>query len=138
MPARDPTHEIVKYALEKEGWIITHDPYYIKIGGVEFFIDLGAATVIAAQRNEKKIAVEIKSFLGASSVSEFHNALGQFLNYRLALEEIEPERVLYLSVPQSVYEEFFSLEFIKKVIEKYELRLIIFQENEEVITQWIN
>jgi hypothetical protein len=27
---------------------------------------------------------------------------------------------------------------IKKVIEKYELRLIIFQENEEVITQWIN
>jgi hypothetical protein len=138
MPARDATHEIVKKALEKEGWVITHDPYYIKIGGVEFFIDLGAETIIAAQRDEKKIAVEIKSFLGASSLSEFHTALGQFFNYRIALEDVEPERVLYLAVPLSIYYEFFTLEFIQKVIEKTQIKLIIFQEDQEVINQWIS
>lgn len=86
MAAKDATHFIVKHALEKDGWTITHDPYYLKVGGVEFYIDLGAENIIAAQRNNQKIAVEIKSFLGASSVSEFHTALGQFINYRYALE----------------------------------------------------
>ncbi|MBJ7900277.1 MAG: hypothetical protein GC158_16630, partial [Cyanobacteria bacterium RI_101] len=36
MSARDATHSIVKHALEKEGWRITHDPYYLKVGGIEF------------------------------------------------------------------------------------------------------
>jgi XisH protein len=51
------------------------------------YVDLGAESIVAAERAGQKIAVEIKSFLGASSISEFHTALGQFFNYRLALEE---------------------------------------------------
>jgi hypothetical protein len=87
MSAKDIIHDIVRHALEKDGWTITHDPYYFKVGGVEMYIDLGAELMIAAERNDQKIAVEIKSFLGASSISEFHTALGQFINYQLALEE---------------------------------------------------
>jgi hypothetical protein len=63
---------------------------YIKVGGVEMYIDLGAEAIVAAEREGQKIAVEIKSFLGASSISEFHTALGQFFNYRLALEDKDP------------------------------------------------
>lgn len=69
------------------------------------YIDLGAELILAAERDDQKIAIEIKSFLGASSISEFHSALGQFINYRLAFEEKEPERTLYLVVlekPRSV------------------------------------
>jgi hypothetical protein len=55
MLAKDITHEVVKHALEKDGWVITHDPYFIKIGGVEFLIDLGAETIIAAERDEKRL-----------------------------------------------------------------------------------
>ncbi|MEL4898138.1 XisH family protein [Crocosphaera sp. Alani8] len=138
MAAKDATHSIVKHALEKDDWIITHDPYYLKVGGVEFYIDLGAETIIAAQRHDSYIAVEIKSFLGASSVSEFHTALGQFINYRFALEEKDPERVLYLAVPSNIYNEFFSLKFIQKVVRQSDLKLIIYQEQKEIITQWIN
>jgi hypothetical protein len=29
--AKDIFHEIVKMALEKEGWLITHDPLHIKL-----------------------------------------------------------------------------------------------------------
>ena len=138
MAAKDATHSIVKQALEKDGWVITHDPYYLRVGGVEFYIDLGAETIIAAQRQNSYIAVEIKSFLGASSISEFHTALGQFINYRFALEEKDPERVLYLAVPSNIYDEFFTLTFIKKVIQQSAVKLIIYQEPKEIIVQWIN
>jgi hypothetical protein len=76
MSAKDITHAIVRLALEKDGWTITHDPYYLKVGGVEMYIDLGAELMIVAERDDQKIAVEIKSFLGASSISEFPHCTG--------------------------------------------------------------
>jgi hypothetical protein len=138
MSAKDITHDIVRRALEKDGWRITHDPYYLKVGGVEMYIDLGAELILAAERDEQKIAIEVKSFLGASSISEFHSALGQFINYRLALEEKEPERILYLAAPFDIYEEFFTLPFIQKVIQRMQLRLLIYDEQQEDIRQWIS
>jgi XisH protein len=50
-------------------------------------------------REKSQIAVEIKSFIGRSTITEFHMAVGQFLNYRLALQKVKSERVLYLAVP---------------------------------------
>ncbi|MBW4581676.1 MAG: XisH family protein [Tildeniella nuda ZEHNDER 1965/U140] len=138
MSAKDITHAIVKCALEKDGWTITHDPYYLKVGGVEMYIDLGAELMIAAERDDQKIAVEIKSFLGASSISEFHTALGQFINYQLALEEKEPTRTLYLDAPLAIYNEFFTLLFIQKVIRRMQLKLLIYDEQQETIDAWIN
>ncbi len=100
MSAKDVFHEVVKKALQKDGWQITHDPLSISVGGVSLSIDLAAEKLIAAEREGEKIAVEIKSFLERSSaISEFHTALGQFINYRGALKRRQPERVLYLAVP---------------------------------------
>lgn len=62
---------------------------------VDFEIDLAAEQLLAAEREGRKIAVEIKSFISPSNVSEFHTALGQFLNYRDALEKIESDRPLW-------------------------------------------
>jgi hypothetical protein len=98
---------------------------------------VGAESIVVAERAGQKIAVEIKSFLGASSISEFHTALGQFFNYRLALEEKEPDRILYLAIPLITYEEFFTLQFIQKAVKRAELKLLIYIENTEVISQWI-
>ncbi len=84
--ARDIFHDAVRKGLEKEGWVITDDPLRIEAGGADMQIDLGAEKVIAAEKGEEKIAIEIKSFIGASNISEFHMAVGQFINYRVALE----------------------------------------------------
>ena len=84
MPARDVFHKLVRTALENEGWTITHDPYHIDLGFVDFYIDLGTERLIAATRNGEKIAVEIK-FFSSSTISEFHSAIGQFINHRIAL-----------------------------------------------------
>ncbi|WP_338022548.1 element excision factor XisH family protein [Argonema antarcticum] len=96
--AKDVFHQQVKNALFKGGWNITHDPLTIRISeAVKLQIDLAAESTIAAERDTEKIAVEIKSFIGDSDISAFHTALGQYLNYCQALEEQEPERIVYLA-----------------------------------------
>ncbi|MFM7407701.1 MAG: XisH family protein [Cuspidothrix sp.] len=138
MPAKDIFHDAVRKGLEKEDWVITDDPLRIEVGDVEMYIDLGAEEIIAAERTGEKIAVEIKSFTGTSSISQFHTAIGQFFNYRLALEEKEPERVLYLAVPLGVYSAFFQLQFIKTVVQRSEVKLIIYDPIQEAIVEWKN
>jgi hypothetical protein len=63
MPAKDIYHEMVKNALTKDGWTITDDPLKLIIGSRSLYVDLGAEKLIAAQKENQKIAVEIKSFL---------------------------------------------------------------------------
>ncbi|MBE9208849.1 XisH family protein [Nostoc sp. LEGE 06077] len=135
--AKDRFHNIVRNALEKEFWTITADPYEINVDDVDFEIDLAAETLLAAEQAGRKIAVEIKSFISPSNVSDFHTALGQFLNYRDALDKIDPERQLYLAVRSPIYESFFQRKFIASSVEKYQLRLIIYDVQTEVICRWL-
>jgi hypothetical protein len=134
--ARDLFHNIVKEALVAEGWEITHDPLPVAYGDVLMQIDLGAERLLAAQRDSEQIAVEIKSFANPSAISEFHMAVGQYLNYRRALRVQEPNRVLYLAVPSQVYEEFFRLRFIEEGVREYQLNLIVYDVEDRRITQW--
>ena len=136
--AKDMIHEQVKRALIKDGWTITADPLFLQYGGVDIYVDLGAEKIIGAEKGDRKIAVEIKSFIRASLISEFHTALGQFLNYRVALKIKEPERILYLAIPEDVYNTFFTLPFTQTVVEEYRLKLIICNLETEAITTWKN
>jgi hypothetical protein len=137
MSAKDRFHDVVKIALQKEAWRITHDPLTIRIEGIaDMYIDLGAQKLIAAERNEQKIAVEVKSFIGTSTISEFHTALGQFINYRYALEVQEPERVLYLAVPLNAYNDFFTKSFIQSVIQRSQVNLLVYDVETEGIVRW--
>lgn len=135
--AKDRFHDVVRTALEKEGWKITADPYEISVDDADFEIDLAAERVLAAEREGQRIAVDIKSFISPSNVSEFHTALGQFLNYRDALEKIESDRQLYLAVRLPIYESFFQRRFIMSAVERYKLRLVIYDVQREVIHQWL-
>lgn len=138
MPNKDKFHDAVKHALIKDGWRITHEPLPLEYGGVAMQADLGAEEVIGAERGGRKIAVEIKSFIAPSFISEFHTALGQTINYRVALTHSEPDRDLYLAVPVDVYEEFFQLEFTQTVIQEYSLKIIVYSPEREEIIQWTN
>jgi hypothetical protein len=136
MPAKDKFRDTVKQALVKDDWIITHDPLYIRIGGVEYHIDLAAERLITAEKHGEKIAVEIKSFIGHSATAEFHTALGQYLEYELALEQKYPDHTLYLAVPMDVFETFFALQFIQQVLQRYQVRLLVYNVKDEVIVTW--
>ncbi|MBE9207003.1 XisH family protein [Nostoc sp. LEGE 06077] len=137
MSARDAFHEVVKTALKKDGWLITHDPYPLQAGTFDLAIDLGAKKVIAAEREGWKIAIEIKSFLGPSKISEFYGALGQFIAYRSALNSQDPQRVLYLAVSSDIYERFFATSFIQALVVQNQLLLLIYDIDREVIERWL-
>ncbi|MEA5517647.1 element excision factor XisH family protein [Limnoraphis robusta] len=97
MSAKDLFHAVVRSALEKEGWTITDDPLHLKIDEDKLYVDLGAENqLLGAERYGQKIAVEIKSFLGLSLINDFHSAIGQAWNYKVVLEEQQPNRILYL------------------------------------------
>jgi hypothetical protein len=70
--AKDLFHNAVRVALQKENWVITDDPLKIEAGGAKFEIDLGAEWLLAAERGNEKIAVEIKTFLGDSPITDYH------------------------------------------------------------------
>ena len=138
MRAKDVYHTIVRNALEKEFWQITHDPLRLVLGRRKGYVDLAAEKLLAAQRGTHKIAVEIKSFLGASTLDEFEDALGQFLIYKVALETDDPDRQLYLAVPVSIYNDFFDDKFFVSVLKRYAVQLLIFDEKQQIIIQWID
>ena len=136
MSAKDFFHNAVRLALEKDGWLITDDPLRFIVDTIEFRLDLGAERLLAAEKEGEKIAVEIKSFLGKSAISEFHTALGQTLNYRSVLRKKEPDRILYLAIGKEIYKEFFLIPFIQEIIAEHQLKLLIFEAIKQEIVLW--
>ena len=137
MSAKDSVHDIVREALEKDEWLITHDPFFLRVSeNIGMFIDLAADKLLLAERGTFKIAVEIKSFIGLSTLTDFHLAVGQFLNYRLALHEFKIDRVLYLAIPNDIYDVFFQDSFIRKAIDNYNINLIVFNSQKGEIVLW--
>ena len=136
--AKDYFHPVVKAALIHEGWDVTDDPLNITVGGVDMEIDLGAEQIIAAERKGQKIAVEVKSFLaGTSAISEFHRALGQFINYRAALKSETPDRILYLAIPYIAFNTFFQLDFPKSRVEENQVKLLVYDTLSQRELLWI-
>ena len=135
--ARDIYHNAVRIALQKDGWKITHDPLRVETDGFNLLIDLGATRrLVGAYRNGEKIAVEIKSFASPSGISQFHTALGQFLNYRDVLGDEEPDRKLHLAIPADAYLTTFKIPFVARAVQKYDLAIVVYHPIQEVILSW--
>lgn len=137
MPAKDIYHDNCKEALVKEQWTITHDPLHIQWGLKDMYIDLGAERLLAAEKNQQKIAVEVKSFVSSSEIDDLKGALGQYVLYRNVLSQIEPDRVLYLAVRKIVYRDLFEEPIGQLLIANEGLKLLVFDSKTETITQWI-
>ena len=135
--ARDLIHQLIRQALETDGWLITQDPYPIKIGGFEMEIDLAAENLLVAERGIEKIAVEIKSFAGLSKVYDFHPAVGQFVDYRIALRTREPERILFIGITDEVWDSLFQLPFAQMVIDELKMKIVVVNPDKKEVVQWI-
>ena len=82
MPAKDIYHDNVKNALIKDGWTITSDPFIIQFKGIRLYADLEAEKPLAAEKEGRKIVVEIKVFNTPSPITELEKAIGQYGIYR--------------------------------------------------------
>lgn len=102
------------------------------------YVDLGAKRLLGAEKGEQQIAVEIKSFSGTSEMADLEKALGQFVLYRTVMKEVEPERTLYLAVPQEVMESLFQDDLGLLLLQENLARIVSFDPVEEVLLQWTN
>ena len=110
----------------------------LSIDDKNLFIDLGAERIIAAVKGTKKIAVEIKSFVGRSEVDDLENAVGQFVLYQDLLEEKEPERELFLAIRRKAFDGIFSHRIGSILLRKKRIKLLVFDERNEEVVQWIS
>jgi XisH protein len=137
MPARDFYHDVVQSALIADGWTITHDPLMLQFGKKDLFVDLGAERLLAADKAGQKIAVEVKSFSGASVMTDLERALGQFILYRGILEVREPDRHLYLAISKTVHDDLFQEPIGQLLLTREQIRLLVFDPKLGVIVEWI-
>jgi len=138
MPPYDLYHENVKRALVKDGWTITADPFVIEFKGLRLYADLGAERVIAVEKEERKIVVEIKVFGTPSPVSELEKAVGQYGIYRTLLKRVNPEYSIYLAIADDVHQDFFLRPAIQEIVIDHEISLLVFNPDTEEVIRWIN
>ena len=136
MSARDKYHNIVKKALIRDGWTITHDPYRIPIAMKRMEIDLGAEQTLAAEREARKIAVEVKSFTNPSIIHDFLRATGQYQGYMIVMRKKNIERTMYLAMPFYIYERLAELQFFTDILEELHIKLILFNPKSKSIESW--
>jgi XisH protein len=135
--AKDIYHKIVRSALEKDGWTITDDPFTLKVGGRSTFIDLGAEKLFAAEKEDQRIAVEVKSFISPSPVKDLEQALGQYIMYSQVLDSQNINRTLYLAISKSVFSDFFSEDLPQLMIKRNSLKILTFDIDLVEVAQWI-
>ena len=135
--ARDFFHEIVKKALIKGGWTITHDPFTLhsrKEGGLS--TDIGAEKVILAENGLTKIAVEVESFIHMSILHEFLKASGQYMSYSKIIGKNEPIRLLYVAMPTFVYYRLIKYDWVVEVMTDLNMKIILYNSEKEIIEEW--
>lgn len=137
MARKDKLHDAVVEALEKDGWIITDDPYRLRMGRVELLADLGAEKLLAAEKGREKVVIEIKTFGRLSIISAFHEAVGQFRNYQRILNANGENRKLFLAVTQEIFDFFMSEPFYQLAITEDDISFFILDRENKTISKWV-
>lgn len=138
MPAKDIFHDTVKNALINDGWTIIDENYTLEYEGDKVYADLAAEKIFAVEKQEQKIIVEVKSFLGRSFISDLESAIGQYILYRDILCETGSPFQIYLAVSKGVYEGGFQKKLAQMLLKRNQVNLLVFDANTEVIEQWIS
>lgn len=97
---------------------------------------MAAERLLFADRGTEKIAVEIKRFSAASKIYKFYEALGQYISYSVGIATQEPERVLYLALPDAAYNKLLEYTTVPESIQRGEMKLIVVDLLEEKIVEW--
>lgn len=136
MPQRDSYHDAVKQALIADGWTITHDPYAIAYTPDQVYVDLGAEQLLAAEQGARRIAVEVKTLLGPSLITEVEHALGQYLLYQSWMRRSDAERVLYLAVSLEAAANTLSRPGVQVLLADYHVRVLVVDIAQQEVVEW--
>lgn len=137
MPAKDRIFKMIKNALIKDGWAITHEPYRIRYESDTLYTDLGAEKTLAAERDGTLIAVEVKSFLGDSPLRDFEEALGQYNVYLAVMRTVDPDRKLFMAVSDATFSDVFGRPAVRLALQQFPVAILVVDIVSEEVVQWI-
>ena len=138
MPAIDRCEPQMIRAFQKSGWIVTHQPFAIKVDKTRtgyIFADLRLQRSIDHQ---SIIVVEVKCFESTrTALDEFYQAVGQYIVYRNALSANQILAPVYLAIPLIAYENFLLGELVQAVLKDIHMDLIVIDLEKEEVVEWI-
>ncbi len=137
MSKRDGLHNSLRRTLEKDGWLVTADPLILVLEQAVLRADLGAEKTFAAEKDNQKIAIEVKDFTAPSGVSELEKTMGQLQLYQWALEIQEPDRLLFLAISDVAYLKYFQRPLFQLAVRRNQINLLVYKPEVETIVQWI-
>lgn len=134
MPAKDKYHDAVINALEKDGWVITDDPFTIFLETRRLYVDL------AAEKNDVgAILMEIKVFEDAKSQMNYlANAVGQVLLYKAALDWLKDTTELFLAIPDPIYVTLMTEALAAHFVSYTKTKMMVYDPVSEEIITWTN
>ena len=137
MAAKDIFHDIVRNALINDGWTITDEPLSLTFGERKLYVDIGAEKLLTADKQGQQIAVEVKSFVGKSIMSELEKAVGQYIFYGHSLESQQPGRQLYLAIPTDAYKELLKDGVVPIIRDSLQIKLLVYNPTDQLIEIWL-
>jgi hypothetical protein len=139
MVAPDLYYDLVKQALRKDGWRITHNPLRLRVPAHDTQIGQGEAAeepLLAAEKDERKIAVAVKSFVGRYDVEDLQMVLARLGRYHIRLHETVPDRAFYLAVRQTTYRDYFTGATGAQLLAGQPILCMVFDPRTEAIVNW--
>lgn len=137
MPAIDSCEPQVIRAMEKAGWQVTHQPYPVRISRNEGII--ADARLRHTARKRQIIVLEVKCFPeNRPTLDEFYRATGQYILYRNMLILKGVSTPLYLAIPTTVYESFFTRKSIQATVNDAKIKLVVIDIAIEEVVKWVD
>ena len=134
MPAKDRYHDVVVRALQKDGWTIIAEQIALSMPARRLWIDIRAQK----EAQNALILVEVKGFETlASAVAYLADAIGQCVLYQAILEYVGITNPLYMAVPAAAFAGILGEEIGRQAIRKAQIRVIVFDAEQEEIVRWI-
>jgi len=134
VPAKDRHHDVVVRALQKDGWTILAEQIALSMPARRLWIDIRAQK----EAQNALILVEVKGFdTVASPVAYLADAIGQCVLYQAILEYVGITDQLYMAVPAAAFEGILGEEIGRQAIRKAQIRVIVFDAEQEEIVRWI-
>jgi hypothetical protein len=137
MPTQDLYHDVVRDALRKDGWRIMHTALQLKARAEASAGELWEGPWLIADKDERKVAVAVSSFVGRSSPEDILQTWRQLALSRSRLHAVDSDRVVYLAVRQATYSACFGGTEGNLLLEKEHMQLLVFDPRAEVIVQWV-
>jgi Holliday junction resolvase-like predicted endonuclease len=134
VPAKDRYHDVVVRALQKDGWTIIAEQIAVSMPARRLWIDIRAQK----EAQNALILVEVKGFETlASAVAYLADAIGQCVLYQAILEYVGITDPLYMAVPAAAFTGILGEEIGRQAIRKAQIRVIVFDAEQEEIVRWI-